>query len=883
MSTRSSRAARAHRAPTVSSYFGAKFRVRAPSAPFVERPRLTDLLDQMADVPVILVVAPAGSGKTSLAAHWLTHADGASAWLALEDADGDIVSFWAGVIGALDESVPGCGTEALIRLKRPDGVAEAAHALIAAFAGGEHGPVRLVIDDLHRVDANIGIIRSLEVLIEHLPAGLQLVLLSRRSPDLATERLQARGRLAQVRFPQLRFSQAESVEMLSLLAPAMADGEVASAAERADGWAAALQLSALATRSVRAQPVATSPWVEHDRIVDDYVWRELLEAEDTAVVGTLLATCVVERVNPSLAEALTGRADAMQHLVAAEARGLFVHRLDAHSWYEVHALVRQMLRNELERRSPDLLLAQHARAARWFEEAGEHTAALDHWIAAGRLREALRLLASTTAVLYDTGREATIMRVMSHIPLGVATADIESMMEYAWCHLLVNVDGFVEAVNQASAAAARTEVAPLLRARLSTLEAIALTVTGEWVRGQAQISQALDAFEGRFRADPVGRFGWNMVARGIALAESWDDLAPDVVGARRALALDPGRQVAYEGTRALGLALAGQPVDALRVAAGVRRVADVNNMAILRAEIALAEALARRELGDDERAEKDLDRLTLTDAGPVTYSRVLAGMALVEHYLGRGDVEGARGRFTEIETWLLLDLRGRDAGSWLGRLGTRIALAEGDAELARRWAAEIDDAFWGPLSRARIDLASGDRRGAAIHLDAADARCVRHQVVRDLLCARAEPSSDRSAKAAAAAVGAAAASGLLRSVADQGPEAVELVERAAWSAPQAWLDRLRRLAATDLQVSRGSRALAEDLTEREREVLRLLPSRLSLREVADELYVSPNTLKFHLRIIYRKLGVNSRADAVEAARALRRAGRRDQGGSSLAR
>jgi len=372
-----------------------------------------------------------------------------------------------------------------------------------------------------------------------------------------------------------------------------------------------------------------------------------------------------------------------------------------------------------------------------------------------------------------------------------------------------------------------------------------------------------------------------MVARGIALSESWDDHGAEVVAVRRSLSRDPERQLAYEGTRALGLALAGRPIDAVRVAAGVRRVADVGNMTILRAEVALAEALARHELGDEERAEQALDRLTLADSGPVTYARVLAGMTLVEQHLGRGDVDRARSAFAEIETWLLLDLPGHDARSWLGRIGTRLALAENDLAGGRRWADEIDDAFWGPVGHARIGLASSRPEIAVALLDAAEPRGPRHQVLRDLLRARAEPSPDEAAKVTAMAVTAASSSGVLQSVADEGPEVIELVERAAWSAPQEWLDRLRRLAATDVQLSSGAQTLVEELTDRERDVLRLLPSRLTLREIADELYVSLNTLKFHLRIIYRKLGVNSRTDAVEAARSLRRAAHGpDQGGAS---
>ena len=128
---------------------------------------------------------------------------------------------------------------------------------------------------------------------------------------------------------------------------------------------------------------------------------------------------------------------------------------------------------------------------------------------------------------------------------------------------------------------------------------------------------------------------------------------------------------------------------------------------------------------------------------------------------------------------------------------------------------------------------------------------------------------DEAMKYASAAVEMASADGLLQTVASEGAEVIDLVEQAAWRAPEEWLDRLRRLTAEtrNLEAPTGP-DMIEPLTDRERDVLRFLPSRLTVREIADELYVSVNTLKFHLRVIYRKLGVNSRAEAAEVARTM---------------
>ena len=148
-------------------------------------------------------------------------------------------------------------------------------------------------------------------------------------------------------------------------------------------------------------------------------------------------------------------------------------------------------------------------------------------------------------------------------------------------------------------------------------------------------------------------------------------------------------------------------------------------------------------------------------------------------------------------------------------------------------------------------------------------RCIRHEVTLSLLTARAVADHDEAMKYATAAVELASANGLMQTVASEAAEVIDLVEQAAWRAPEEWLDRLRRATAEtrNLGASAGP-DLIEPLTERERDVLRFLPSRLTVREIADELYISVNTLKFHLRVIYRKLGVNSRAEAAEIARTM---------------
>jgi LuxR family maltose regulon positive regulatory protein len=181
----------------------------------------------------------------------------------------------------------------------------------------------------------------------------------------------------------------------------------------------------------------------------------------------------------------------------------------------------------------------------------------------------------------------------------------------------------------------------------------------------------------------------------------------------------------------------------------------------------------------------------------------------------------------------------------------------------------VTDAFWGPLCQAKLLLARGDRVRATEALLRAHPRTVRHTVIGQLVRARLTREQDHEGalRDVTVAVRTAASHGLLQTVAADGSDVLELIELAAWQAPDSWMEQLRHLLVPTWRAHAAGPI--ESLTERERDVLRLLPSRLTLGEISTQLYISQNTLKFHLRAIYRKLGTGSREDAVQAAREMR--------------
>ena len=549
----------------------------------------------------------------------------------------------------------------------------------------------------------------------------------------------------------------------------------------------------------------------------------------------------------------------------AEARGLLVNRLGPDGWFQVHALVRGALLSELERTSPGRIAVLHARAARWFEAAGEVVLALEHLLLAGDRRGALRVLAARLGQLYDTGREATVERTIAALPMEDVTADLESMLEFAWCHLLVSRRRFIELVDQVVWWAGRTAADPRMQSRITVIRSVAATASGRWIAGGELARQALDTLGDSWWHDPFGPYAWNMVARELALTEAWDDSSASIRDTEMALSREPPRRIALEGTRALGEALAGRPIDALRVAAGVRgRVADVDSMTIVSAELSAAEAIAHWEIGDRDRALLELEAIAGTPAEIMIHCRVRAVLELTQACLDDGNLTAAQRWFALAETLVVEESLGSGARDWLARTGTRVALAAGHVDLARGWAEQVEDGFWGPISAARLQLAGADRAGARETLASCSVRCPRHQVVLALLQARAADEREAAAKAAAIAMERATTFGILQTVVSEGTETIDLIEQAAWRAPGPWMEHLRRAAVRGARLDHET--THEPLTERERDVLRFLPSRLTLGEIASELYISLNTLKFHLKVIYRKLEVSSRAEAAEVAR-----------------
>ncbi len=302
-----------------------KLHVPRPQPGFVPRPRLAAALDEGLARQLVLVCAPAGSGKTVLLADWAGRDGRLVAWLSLDAADNDPARFWRHVVAALDRVRPGIAERAgsLLGPPAPPSFERLVTALVNELAAQpSEDEVLLVVDDYHLIEAQ-PVHASLEFLVEHLPPGLDLVVASRADPPLPLPRLRAGGRLAELRAADLRFTAEEA----------------AALAARTEGWAAGLQLAALSLRG-QADPAGfVAAFSGSHRYVLDYLTEEVLERQGEQLRGFLLETSVLDRLSGALCDAVTGRTDGQAMLEQVERAGLFLVPLDeVRGWWRYHHL-----------------------------------------------------------------------------------------------------------------------------------------------------------------------------------------------------------------------------------------------------------------------------------------------------------------------------------------------------------------------------------------------------------------------------------------------------------------------------------------------------------------------------------------------------------------
>ena len=395
---------------------------------FVPRPRLVGRLEHGLARGLVLVCAPAGSGKTVLLADWARHGGRPVAWLSLDAGDNDPARFWRHVIAALGRARPGTGELAgsslgALEASSPDALVMALINELAAGPGEDE--VVLVLDDYHLIDSR-PVHESLLFLLEHLPPGLRVVLASRSDPPLPLARLRARGQLAELRAAELRFTADEAAALLREAIGADLPGPAVTAlTARTEGWAAGLQLAGLSLRGQADTAGFVAAFSGSHRYVLDYLTGEVLERQNPQVREFLLETSVLERLSGELCDAVTGRPGSQAMLQDVERAGLFLVPLDdVRGWWRYHRLFADLLRARLQEEQPGRVPALHRAAAAWSEEHDLADDAVRHALAAGDTAWAARLIERHVEELLGRSEGVTLRRWLSALPAGAVRGTV---------------------------------------------------------------------------------------------------------------------------------------------------------------------------------------------------------------------------------------------------------------------------------------------------------------------------------------------------------------------------------------------------------------------------------------------------------------------------
>lgn len=901
-----------------------KFHMPRPRRGIVTRPRLDDILGRAAESRLTVVSAPAGFGKTTLLASWLAgpHAGQPSvAWLSLTEGDGDPTTFWAYVVGAMQNAVPGIGDSALQLLESGQPPIESVLATVVNELSALPHDVYLVLDDYHLADRP-GIQAGMTFLLEHLPPQAHLVITTRADPALPLARLRARGELVEVRAADLRFTQDEAATYLKEAIGRDIDPSIiATLEQRTEGWIAALQLAALSIQGRDDVAGFIEGFSGDDRYVVDYLVEEVLQRLPAHVRSFLLRTSILDRLSAPLCEAVTGERGGRAMLESLDRANLFLVPLDdSRHWYRYHPLFADVLHTFLLDEHPDEVPELHRRASQWHDQAGAPVPAVRHALASGDVDRAADLVELAVPGLQRDRQEAAIRAWLDVIPDEVvrvrpvlAIGFVGALMSRAefdgvedrlrGIELLLETSTHGRGGPRSPApqvVVVDQETFPRLPGAIEMYRAALALVRGD---AAATINHAERALDRAPEDDHLTRAA-SAALSGLA---SWG--SGDLETAHRAysIAVERLKRVGHiSDVLGCSITLAdiritqGRLGDALKTFEEALRLASREGDTVHRGTADMYVGMSRIafERNDLQTATEHLDRAEELGerAGLPQYPYRLrvARAALRE---AEGDLAGARALLDDANRVYVGDFSPNVRP--VPALRARVLIAQGNLVEALDWAREQGLSAEDELSYVRecehITLArlllarhaahasepvmgeaslllerllvaaeQGGRTGSVIEILVLQARA-RH-ARRDVAGALAPLER---------ALGLAEPERYVRVFIGEGQPLASLLRTLTETHPS-W-DYARRLLdafaaagkpASGRQTTPVADGLVEPLSDRELDVLRLLATDLDGPAIARELVVSLNTLRTHTRHIYGKLGVTSRRAAVRRAEQL---------------
>ncbi len=836
------------------------------------RQNLVSRLEQSTE-SLFLLVAPSGFGKTDLLAQWARSGRADVAWFGCGYADAEPAHFWRRLVTTLTSQWPSFGSDTSLLLRRPSWQdADLVTALVHDLADAP-SRAAIIVDDGQVMEPSQP---TLVALAERLPGHQRLLLASQHNLVISTARLRVAGVVAELRASDLAFSQAEADELFRL-----ADLELHPAARRrfhslTQGWPAGLRMAALAMRGADDPQAVLDSFESSNSDVSDYLANEVIArlAPELGEFATKIS--VLEEFDFDLCRALTGRPDSDSLLSRIIADDLFISVVDhAQDRYRFHPLFASFLRARLKSLDADHFRGAHEQAMQLLKERGDMWGAVHHALAVDDVAAAGEFLTESFARNLEVGDP-------------------------------------VEARAVARAWLARFGQATAVDHPQQLLEVV-LTLTSFGVREAELWLRALD----RAHPDPPPELA-------AVRHATWADFYLGRGDAHRALEYNRRAQQAvaaaatqeelYPRLAELPLQEAGIHLltdDVVAADAALRNTSRVGHPLVDQFRVPVLRAWVSFLAGDLARARQSLARVGKAGAeqgaAPFGLGAIFENMLRGADLLEQQDLDHAAEALASAKA--AVEMNGRPViqslvDLWLARLATaqhnhpaalaaladaRLVLDAPSGSVAAQHALEEfrvavalkpDSADQlldrlPPTNEARLLYARllVKRRLwglAASTLGSVEPSTIRECVQRAVLLSLADQERNLSAAHdhLRAALSLAEPHGYVATILEQGTGISSLLESVPVEADlKGYVDRLAIAAQISLGRAHAKTIVIEGLSSRELTVLGMLSSRLTTHEIAETLFISPNTLKSHIKSIYRRLDVTSRAQAVTVGQA----------------
>ena len=880
---------------------------------WIARPHLSGKLIEALRYKVVLVLAPAGYGKTTLVIEALRDFKKPAGWVSLDATDNIPGNFLTYFITALQNAVPAVCQPILDALQspQPPPIDLLLTTLINSISHHEDDFV-LVLDDYHTIESQ-AVHDAMTFIVEHLPPQVHLIIASRIDPPLPLARWRVKGEISEIRTGDLSFTIEDTETFFKKMTGiVLSEKDMAILESRTEGWVAGLKMAALSLQGKNDISGYIKAFSGSNRYILDYLAEEVLRQQPPGIKQFLLETSVLERMCGPLCDAITGLSDSQSILAQLEAANLFISPLDdERRWYRYHQLFATILHNQLVRDEPQKVNLLHRQASMWYEKEGLVEDAIGHSLRGGDNERAAVLLENEATHMLGQNRAVALLEYSSRIPEPVIMASPWLCVGFAWAALTVNKpEILMKMLSRAVEVLAESpdKLSPHNRANLQRIKGHTLSLQSFIAQAQGDMPLAIRLSEEANRELPTTGVD-DLLARAVnslnlgAYYQKTGDITKAIPLLEELIAA--GRKIDYHYAVLAGL---GSLAEIEMQLSRFDRVTNICNEAIeqstrwggayplpVTALIYVVLGQLNYEQNDLKGAADNLNKGIKLGENSFNLEPVLKGYLFLAKLLqAEGYPEKALEYIQHAENvgpWVVIPPEVHQLPAWKAWL----ALRQGNVAAAALWTKEQENSHplaqlpsyqeeYAYLTLVRMKLAKSECQNLPLYLEGfiqhAEAQGRSAAVIEAIILkALAQDCLGETAEAVETldqALALTEPAGYVHTFIDEGAPMSKLLQGIIKSGRHVdYATKLlgiitppipdQSLASNNPKTAAG---LIEALSEREIEVLKLIAAGKSNKEIAADLYLAIGTIKKHTNNIFGKLGVESRTQAIARAREL---------------